>query len=143
MIYNEQMLQIDDQIDLVLKAIDQSDLLQNYQKSKRQMEADPKATLAKATFTKAKTRFEEISAYGQYVPGYHEGQKEVMVAKRKLDLTDSVSAFRFAETSLQSLLDEIGAQIAKAIDEEIKVDAGNPFFETGQSTSCGGNCHGS
>ena len=143
MIYNEQMLQIDDQIDLVLKAIDQSDLLQNYQASKRQMEADPKATLAKATFTKAKARFEEISAYGQYVSGYHEGQKEVMVAKRKLDLTESVSAFRFAETSLQSLLDEIGAQIAKAIDEEIKVDAGNPFFETGQSTSCGGNCHGS
>lgn len=143
MIYDEKMIQVDDQIDFVLKTIAQSNLLENFQESKRKMAVDPETTSAKASFTQAKRRFEEIAAYGHYVPGYQERQREVIAAKRKLDLTESVSTFRFAETSLQSLLDEIGGQIAGAIDQEIKVDPGNPFFETGQSTSCGGNCHGS
>ena len=52
-----------------------------------------------------------------------------------------MAAFRLAETDLQQLLDEVGQRIAQTISAEIKVDAGNPFFETGNH-SCKGNCHG-
>lgn len=48
-----------------------------------------------------------------------------------------------AETDLQELLDEIGLTIAQTISDEIKVDAGNPFFETGGHSGCGGSCHAS
>ncbi len=51
-------------------------------------------------------------------------------AKRQLDLNEHVAAFRYSETQLQSLLDQIVQALAEEVSNEIKVDAGSPFFET-------------
>ena len=144
MIYDEKMLAIDDQIDQVLGAIQEAAIFRQYLAKKQILNEDEAAVAAKRIFGEKKRRYEELQAYGKYAPGYQDSLKSVMQAKRELDLTPSVSEFRVAETNLQGLLDEIGGAIAGAIDEEIKVAAGNPFFETGSSaSSCGGNCHGS
>lgn len=144
MIYDEKMLEIDDQIDEVLRVIKKAPTFRQYIEQKQILKEDQAAILARQNFAEKKRRYEDLQAYGEYAPGFQDCLKSVMQAKRELDLTPSVSEFRVAETNIQGLLDEIGAQIAGAIDEEIKVAAGNPFFETGSSTSsCGGNCHGS
>lgn len=64
-------------------------------------------------------------------------------AKRQLDLNEHVAAFRYSETQLQSLLDQIVQALAEEVSNEIKVDAGRPFFETKKHFGCGGNCHAS
>lgn len=144
MIYDEKMLEIDDQIDEVLQAIQEAKAFQQYVAKKQALSEDQAAITAKQAFGEKKRRYESLQAYGTYAPGYQDCLRSVMAAKRKLDLTPSVSEFRIAETNLQGLLDEIGGAIAGAIDAEIKVAAGNPFFESGSfASSCGGNCHGS
>ncbi len=64
-------------------------------------------------------------------------------SKRQLDLNEHVAAFRYSETQLQSLLDQIVQALAEEVSNEIKVDAGSPFFETKKHFGCGGNCHAS
>ena len=95
----------------------------------------------KRNFQAEKEKFERIAAYGEYAPDYRQQQRSVRKSKRALDLNEKVAAFRVAETDFQRLLDDIGQRLANTISSDIKVDAGNPFFETGNH-SCKGNCHG-
>ena len=90
-------------------------------------------------FLRKKEAFEQIAAYGSYAPDHREKQRALRKAKRVLDVHPAVAEFRFSETELQGILDEMGIKIAHCISDEIKVDTGNPFFET--RSSCGGKCH--
>ena len=81
------------------------------------------------------------TAYGEYAPDYREKKRAVRKAKRQLDMDEHVAAFRYSETQLQSLLDQIVQVLAEEVSNEIKVDAGSPFFETKKHFGCGGNCH--
>lgn len=77
-------------------------------------------------------------------PGSFDPMTNGHLNKRALDLNEIVANYRFAETNVQTLLDTIGLKIAQLISEDIKVDAGNPFFERGKKHSgCGGSCHAS
>lgn len=42
-------------------------------------------------------------------------------------MDEHVAAFRYSETQLQSLLDQIVQVLAEEVSNEIKVDAGSPF----------------
>ncbi len=77
-------------------------------------------------------------------PIFGRNNEPYVKAKRALDLNEIVANYRFAETNVQTLLDTIGLKIAQLISEDIKVDAGNPFFERGKKHSgCGGSRHAS
>ena len=73
--------------------------------------------------------FENVAAYGEYAPDYREKTCSSK-SKRQLDLNEHVAAFRYSETQLQSLLDQIVQALAEEVSNEIKIDAGSPFFET-------------
>ena len=141
MIINDAFFQLEDQNHHLIQAIVGSQCYKNYLEAKTQMDQCEKVSRLKKVFQEEKDKFERISAYGEYAPDYHQQQRNVRKSKRALDLNEKVAAFRLAETDFQCLLDEIGQRIATAISQDIKVDAGNPFFETGNH-SCKGNCHG-
>lgn len=66
---------------------------------------------------------------------------EVRLAKREMDLDEHVARFKRAEMELQSLLDEISILIGRSVSESVKVNTGNPFFETAKTgCSTGGSC---
>lgn len=141
LIINDAFFQLEDQNQLLIQEILASQSYKNYLLKRTEMNTSPEVAKLKKTFQKEKDKFEQIASYGEYAPDYRQLQRSVRLSKRALDLNEKVAAFRLAETDLQQLLDEVGQRIAQTISAEIKVDAGNPFFETGNH-SCKGNCHG-
>ncbi|GCF94565.1 hypothetical protein NRIC_24560 [Enterococcus florum] len=112
-----------------------------YINKKKQMNACLDVQRIKKEFVAKKEAFEQIQNFGEYAPDFSEKQRSVRKAKRTLDLNEKVAAFRLAETDLQTLLDSLGQSIASTLSPEIKVEAGNPFFET-KGHTCKGTCHG-
>lgn len=139
MIYNDQLFTIENQVDQLYEALKKSRTFQNYLQKKREMYEDKQVQNLRADFIAKKEAFEMIANYGKYAPDRSEKQHAVRKAKRALDLHPKVAEFRYAETELQSILDLIGSVIAYTFSEKVKIDAGNPFFES--KTNRGGNCH--
>lgn len=140
MIITENFFEIEDQTERLIQKILQSPEAVVYRERQAALYASPVATAKRAQFLTAKDEVEQMTYYGEYVPGFKEKQRMLRKRKRELDLDGEVAAYRLAETSLQHILDAVGLQVAKTVSEEIKVDAGNPFFE---SKGCRGNCHAS
>ncbi len=141
MIIDEALFSLEDQAFHLIDCIKNSQVFTHYVATKKQMDNCPEVKQLKQTFLREKERFERVADYGKFAPDYLEKQKTVRRAKRALDFNKKVAQFRLAETDLQTLLDEISQRLAQTVSPEIKVDAGNPFFETGNH-HCKGNCHG-
>lgn len=140
MIITENFFEIEDQTERLIQEILQSPETLVYRKRQAELYASPETIEKRAQFLAAKDEVEQMAHYGEFVPGFKEKQRTLRKRKRELDLDESVAAYRVAETNLQNILDTVGRQVAKTVSEEIKVDAGNPFFE---SKGCRGNCHAS
>ncbi|HGM5080126.1 TPA: YlbF family regulator [Enterococcus faecium] len=140
-IVNEELFQLEDQCLQVAEMIKKSKTMASYLEHKQSMEESAKVCQLKEAFLSKKEAFENVAAYGEYAPDYREKKRAVRKAKRQLDMDEHVAAFRYSETQLQSLLDQIVQVLAEDVSNEIKVDAGSPFFETKKHFGCGGNCH--
>lgn len=140
MIYDDALFELEDQLLEVSKQISQSALLEDYVTSYIGLDEDQDVLKLIKTFEEQRDQFERIEAYGNYAPDFKEKRRNLRKAKRALDTNDRVADFKMNETSLQNLLDYVSLDIAKSISEDIKVDAGNPFFEFA-SRGCGGSCH--
>lgn len=139
MIINEELFHLEDQAVHLAEVILAGKVVADYRHAKDAL-ANPAAKAKQQAFQNAKTTFERIEPYGKYAPDFREKQRALRQAKRTLDLDETVAAFRLAENQLQDILDQTGQALAQTISEEIKVDAGNPFFTT---KGCGGACHAS
>lgn len=140
MIYNESVFEIENLVTDLSKKINESQLVASYVESYFEMKGDTEVDQIKADFMKAKEDFEKVEAYGKYAPDFKEKRRAVRKVKRVLDTNELVSEFKYNETSLQNMLDYVTFDIATSISEEIKIDAGNPFFEFAKR-GCGGSCH--
>jgi cell fate (sporulation/competence/biofilm development) regulator YlbF (YheA/YmcA/DUF963 family) len=143
MIVTENLFNIEDQTEALLAAIFTSEVFREYKSQRKKMQCSTEVQQLQADFAKAKADFERVEAYGIHAPDFREKQRAVRKAKRMLDMNDNVAAFRVSETALQTLLDTIGLEIAHKVSDNIKVDAGNPFFVKGNHSGCGGGCHAS
>lgn len=141
MIINEELFALEDQCDNLVASLLKSQIYSDYCFNKELL-VDESVQQLLADFNQKKNNFEKIADYGIYAPDYREKNRALRKSKRALDLNPKVAAFRGAETALQSVLDQVCLEIASCISDTIKVDAGNPFFEGGQS-GCRGNCHAS
>lgn len=139
MIYDDHFFAIEDQIDSLVTSLVESDVFHSYQQAKQTMYQDHEVQASALAFRRAKEEFEQIERFGKFAPDYKEKQRALRKAKRALDVKEEVAEFRFSENDVQGILDEMCMTIAHQVSEEIKVDAGSPFFTT--SSGCGGNCH--
>ncbi|EOI01946.1 hypothetical protein UAY_01355 [Enterococcus moraviensis ATCC BAA-383] len=143
MIVTEKLFEIEDQTEQLIQAILASESFESYKKNRQLMYTSKEVQEKQKAFLDAKDSFERIEAYGNHAPDFRTKQRAVRQAKRALDISEEVAEFRFSETEIQTILDLVGMSVAKTISEDIKVDAGNPFFEKGKHSGCGGNCHAS
>ena len=141
MIVTEKFFELEDQTEKLIEAVLASDSLKSYKLNRKTMYESTDVRAKQKKFFEAKESFERIEAYGTHAPDFRTKQRAVRQAKRALDLCDEVAEYRFSETTLQTILDSIGIEIAQTISSGIKVEAGNPFFEKRNGSSCGGNCH--
>ncbi|MGX7245231.1 YlbF family regulator [Enterococcus quebecensis] len=143
MIVTEKLFEIEDQTEKLVQAILTSESIESYKINRQAMYESKDIREKQKAFLDAKDSFERIEAYGNHAPDFRTKQRALRQAKRALDMSDEVAEFRFSETAVQTILDLVGMSVAKTISEDIKVDAGNPFFEKGKHSGCGGNCHAS
>lgn len=143
MIVTEKLFEIEDQTEKLVQAILASETIESYKINRKEMLACADVQEKQKAFLTAKESFERIEAFGKHAPDFRTKQRSVRQAKRALDMSEEVAEFRFSETSVQTILDLVGMAVAKTISEDIKVDAGNPFFEKGKHSGCGGSCHAS
>ncbi|MGX7262818.1 YlbF family regulator [Enterococcus crotali] len=143
MIVTEKLFEIEDQTEKLVQAILASDSIVSYKINRQSMYNSKDVQEKQKTFLDAKDSFERIEAYGNHAPDFRTKQRAVRQAKRALDVSEEVAEFRFSETEVQTILDLVGMAVAKTISDDIKVDAGNPFFEKGKHSGCGGSCHAS
>ncbi|WP_419151453.1 YlbF/YmcA family competence regulator [Aeribacillus alveayuensis] len=138
MFLTTESVRILDKAEELSQMILKSEVADQYRHSFYQLKQDEKAQAIIQKFMKTKERYEDVMRFGKYHPDYQQISKEMREVKRELDLNDHIAAFKKAERSLQTLLDEISVLIGRAVSEHIKVPTGNPFFDT--VSSCGGGC---
>ncbi|QFT88748.1 hypothetical protein FIU87_08835 [Bacillus sp. THAF10] len=120
------------------KMIWQSELADDYHRSLNKLQNDEEAQALIRSFDSIKEKYEEVQRFGKYHPDYRKVTLETRELKRKLDLHETIHAFKEAENNIQKLLDEVSVMLGKAVSENVKVPTGNPFFDS--LSSCGGGC---
>ncbi|SFE41927.1 YlbF family regulator [Alteribacillus iranensis] len=119
------------------EAILQSDVFIDYQQAKQRLTNDEEAQRLISEFNKWKDQYEEVQRFGKYHPDYKTISRHIRSAKREMDMHESVASFKKAEKALETLLNEICAEVAGAVSPTIKVPTGNPHFD---NASCSGGC---
>ncbi|MGO3733307.1 MAG: YlbF family regulator [Vagococcus sp.] len=140
LIFNEDIFKIEDLVLTLSNELLSSKLVDEYLNHYSQLDSSEDVEKLIKEFNQAKEQFEKIEQYGHYAPDFKEKRRALRKVKRKLDTHEDVAAFKFAETSLQNVLDYLSLDISKTISDDVKVDAGNPFFEFAKK-GCGGSCH--
>ncbi|MFD1018054.1 YlbF family regulator [Thalassobacillus hwangdonensis] len=119
----------------------QSDVMEEYQVAKKQLENDEEAQALIMKFTKIKEHYEDVQRFGRYHPDYNSIMKEVRSVKREMDMNEKVAVFKKKERELQKLLDEVSNQLAKSVSEQIKVPRdGMALMDSGCGCGTGGGC---
>lgn len=140
-IINEELIVLDDKVDELLANIVHSNIFHQYIEAQYALNRDNDLQKDIFDFQQKKNRFEEVERFGSYLPEYKQIRRELQRVKRKMDMQPQMIAYRQAETALQGILDEICLEMSAVISDNIKVDAGNPFFIHQNHHGCGGGCH--
>ena len=138
----EETLSILDEIENLSDMIVQSDVYQTYQYAKENLENDDEAHLLYQAFLKSKDQYDDVMRFGKYHPDYKRIMMETRQRKRAYEMLPVVMEYKTKEVALQNLIDEVLTKIAFAVSENVKIEAGNPFFQTGHNgCATGGSCN--
>lgn len=138
----EETLSILDEIENLSDMIVQSEVYQNYQYAKENLENDDEAHLLYQAFLKLKDQYDDVMRFGKYHPDYKRIMMETRQRKRAYEMLPVVMEYKTKEVALQNLIDEVLTKIAFAVSENVKIEAGNPFFQTGHNgCATGGSCN--
>lgn len=140
MIYTEEVFALEDELEKLSQTILNSNTLKEHCLNKEKIMKTQETQQKEKAFKEARESFERIEAYGEFIPDFKEKKRSLRQAKRELDLDENIQAYRITERELQGMLDRIVYEMAQVVSTDIKIDAGNPFFEFA-SKGCGGNCH--
>lgn len=122
------------------KMILESDIAEKYRICQNILKKNEESQRKIRHFSKLKDLYEDAQRFGKYHPDYKNIMIQTREAKREMDLDPFVAEFKLAENALQNLLDEVSIHLGGAVSKNIKVPAGNPFFET--ASNCSGGCGG-
>ncbi|MBU5271324.1 YlbF family regulator [Staphylococcus caprae] len=138
----EETLSILDEIENLSDMIIQSEVYQSYQHAKDYLENDDEAHLLYQAFLKSKDQYDDVMRFGKYHPDYKRIMMETRQRKRAYEMLPVVMDYKTKEVALQNLIDEVVTKIAFAVSENVKIEAGNPFFQTGHNgCATGGSCN--
>lgn len=121
MIATLEHVEILDQSQFLGQMILQSDVMEDYQKARQDLQKDSEAQKLIQAFKHIKKHYEDVQRFGRYHPDYREVMKKVRMTKRKMDMNEKVAHFKVAERNVQKLLDEISEYIARSVSDSIIV----------------------
>ncbi|MBI5972148.1 cell fate (sporulation/competence/biofilm development) regulator YlbF (YheA/YmcA/DUF963 family) [Staphylococcus caledonicus] len=140
--YTEDTVAILDDIEGLSDMIVQSELYYDYRQAQEKLDNDDEAHLMYQAFMKSKTRYDEVMRFGKYHPDYQNVMMETRRRKRAYEMLPVVMDYKSKEVALQNLIDEVVTKIAFSVSENVKIEAGNPFFKTSHDgCATGGSCN--
>ena len=129
---NEASLAILDDIDELADMIVASDIYASFEQAKQALENNDEAHLLYQSFLKSKEKYDEVMRFGKYHPDYKKVMLETRQRKRAYEMLDVVMHY----------IDEVVTKSAYAVSEHVKIETGNPFFQTSHSgCATGGSCN--
>lgn len=139
----EETLTVLDEIEALSDKILESRLYQEYRQAEQALANNDEAHLLYQAFLKSKDKYDEIMRFGKYHPDYQNVMLDTRKRKRAYEMLPVVMDHKQKEVALQELIDQVIVKIAYAVSENVKIEAGNPFFQkdaggcaTGGSCSC-------
>lgn len=139
----EETLTVLDEIEALSDKILESRLYQEYREAEQALADNDEAHLLYQAFLKSKDKYDEIMRFGKYHPDYQSVMLDTRKRKRAYEMLPVVMDHKQKEVALQELIDQVIVKIAYAVSENVKIEAGNPFFQkdaggcaTGGSCSC-------
>ncbi|MGW7975583.1 YlbF family regulator [Staphylococcus xylosus] len=139
----EETLTVLDEIEALSDKILESRLYQEYREAEQALADNDEAHLLYQAFLKSKDKYDEIMRFGKYHPDYQNVMLDTRKRKRAYEMLPVVMDHKQKEVALQELIDQVIVKIAYAVSENVKIEAGNPFFQkdaggcaTGGSCSC-------
>lgn len=121
------------------KMVLDSEVMEDYNKSRIALDSDQEAQALIKAFNDMKIHYDDIQRFGRYHPDYNEIMKKVRSTKREMDMNDKVATFKIAERNLQKLLDEISLSVAQSVSVQIKAPQDGAIF-TDSGCGHGGAC---
>ncbi|MBF7017390.1 YlbF family regulator [Staphylococcus durrellii] len=138
----EETVSVLDDIEGLGDKIVKSDLYKDYKNAEKQLANDDEAHLLYQAFLKSKEAYDEVMRFGKYHPDYQNVMMDTRKRKRAYETLPVVVDFKKKEMALQTLVDEVITKIAFAFSENVKIEAGNPFFQKDAGgCSTGGSCN--
>lgn len=139
----EETLTVLDEIEALSDKILESRLYQEYREAEQALADNDEAHLLYQAFLKSKDKYDEIMRFGKYHPDYQSVMLDTRKRKRAYEMLPVIMDHKQKEVALQELIDQVIVKIAYAVSENVKIEAGNPFFQkdaggcaTGGSCSC-------
>ncbi|MCI2773319.1 YlbF family regulator [Staphylococcus petrasii] len=140
--YTEETMSILDDIDALSDMIVQSQLYHDYREAQERLNKDDEAHLMYQAFLKSKMKYDEVMRFGKYHPDYQNVMMDTRRRKRAYEMLPVVMDYKSKEVALQNLIDEVVSKIAFSVSENVKIEAGNPFFKTDHNgCATGGTCN--
>ena len=138
----EETVKVLDKIEMLGEMIGNSDLYDAYRQAEQALEADDEAHLLYQAFLKSKESYDEVMRFGKYHPDYQKEMMDTRKRKRAYEMLPVVMDFKQKEMALQTLVDEVITKLAHAVSQNVKIEAGNPFFQKDVGgCSTGGSCN--
>ncbi|SHM87505.1 YlbF family regulator [Gracilibacillus kekensis] len=141
MLATMEIVDILDESEALGQMVIESDIMQNFNKAKETMDQDQEAQDLISHFTKVKESYDEVERFGRYHPDYSKIMKEIRVAKREMDMHETIAAYKMAETDLQKLLDEVSQLVAFSVSDKVKVPMDGAALTDG-GCGCGSGSSG-
>ncbi|EEK10836.1 YlbF family regulator [Streptococcus salivarius] len=127
LIINEELLVIDQAIDSLVSHFLMLPEVDAYRLSRQQFENDKELQKQLFAFQELKDSYDTAKAYEAFRPDVRELKCQVLRMKRQIDLNEVVIGYRQAEFDLQTILANLGEEIAQAVSDQIFIDTGLPL----------------
>ena len=120
LIINEELLAIDQAIEYLVSYFLKLPEVENYRLKRQKFENDRELQEQLFAFQKLKDSYDTAKAYEAFRP-------DVRELKRQIDLNEVVIGYRQTEFDLQTILANLGEEIAQAVSNQIFIDTGLPL----------------
>lgn len=127
LIINEELLAIDQAIDCLVSYFLKLPEVENYRLKHQKFENDRELQEQLFAFQELKDSYDTAKEYEAFRPDVRELKRQVLRMKRQIDLNEVVIGYRQSEFDLQTILANLGEEIAQAVSDQIFIDSGLPL----------------
>ena len=101
--------------------------VENYRLKRQKFENDRELQEQLFAFLELKDSYDTAKEHEAFRPDVRELKRQFLRMKRQIDLNEVVIGYRQAEFDLQTILANLGEEIAQAVSDQIFIDTGLPL----------------